>query len=396
MSASQLDPAGAGAARASPSTWKLVAPDWSALDTVWHNRSPFVLWAVGHQPLLAHWMDEAVRRGIEVVELYVADRPAEVRAWLNEGAYWSRRVRLVAIAADERAPEDAERIDHLPGLEAPPFPQTPAELPGYWFELQKQWLAHRSPETVTIDHRHPSGGWVGPRTKIHPSARLTAPFWIGARAQILDRNVQVEEACVLPRTYLGANTRLFQSAAAGNVLLDFRRGCRAEIEEPFIMAAIVERSLRPRVISRLLALLCWLALTPIGRFCARGGCVVRRIRWQDGTTCDLATGRRGPLWLRRVSWLRHIAADRMRWIGILPRGLDELAHVPEEIARELRKAPAGMFSLADVYGCADPGDPEEWVHAVYQACPAGRDAAATVRRNLWKIAWSHQTDSPPE
>jgi len=393
-------------------TWQLLAPDWAALDTVWHHDSPFVLWPVGNQPLLAHWMDEAVRRGVQLVELYVADRPAEIRAWIENGAYWSRRVQLIPIGTERQAPSGVERIDHLPGLPPPPIPEVERDLPRFWFDLQKQWLAERCAETVTIDRQLPSGGWVGPGVRIHPSVHLTAPFWIGARVRIgpgceigpnaliaegavLDDSVQVEDACVLPRTYLGRNTRLFQSAAAEDVLLDFRRGCRVVIEEAFIMGPVAACSFGPGIFGRVLALCCYLVLAPFLRLCSEEGREVRRIRWHAGDLCDLTTGRRGPLWFRRAHWLRHIATGRLRWIGILPRGPEELAQVPEETARVLRKAPAGVFSLADVYGCHEPADPEEWIHAAYQASAAGKNAGSVVLRNLWKIAWSRTTQSSP-
>jgi hypothetical protein len=395
---------------ATQKTWRLLAPDWAELDTIWRNDSPFVLWPVGNQPLLAHWMDEAVRCGVEVMELYVADRPAEVRGWLEEAAYWSRRVRLIPIGTEAQAPHDADRMDHLPGLEAPPLPHTAAALPAYWFELQKQWLGQRSREAVTIDHRHPRGGWVGPQAKIHPLARLTAPFWIGARAQIgpgceigpnaliaegaiLHRNVSVEHACVLPRTYLGRNTRLFHCAAAGSVLLDFRRGCRADIEDSFIMSPVIERSLRPRAFARIVALMCWALLFPLVRLFSRSPQDRRTVRGCSGESIHLRTGRTGPLWCRRISWLRHIAIGRLRWVGILPRGKDELAQVPAELAHAFHDAPPGMFSLADIHGCHEPSDPEEWIHAAFQASAAGENARSVVRQNLWKIAWSQRTNS---
>jgi len=404
MAASPLETAVDPSAPAAPKRWKLLAPDWAALDTVWHSDVPFVLWPIGDQPLLAHWMDEAVRSDIELVELYVADRPAEVRAWLEEGAYWSRRIRLIPIRAEEQAPEDVVRTDHLPGLPAPLLPDRAAALPGYWFELQKQWLGHRSLEAVTVDRLHPSGGWIGPQARIHATARLTAPFWIGRRARIgpgcevgpnaliaegaiLDRNVTVEQACVLPRTYLGRNTGLYQAAAAGSVLLDLRRGCRVDIAEPFILGPVAALA-RPRFISRVLALLCWLLFCPFVRLFSRDGCEGRDIRCRGGEAIALCTGRTGPLWFRRVPWLRHIAAGRLCWIGILPRGINELAQVPEESARALQNAPAGLFSLADLHGCHDPADPEEWIHATYQASAAGANAGSVVFRNLWKIAWS--------
>ena len=267
-------------------------------------------------------------------------------------------------------------------------------------------------DEVTIDHLHPSGGWVGPRAKIHPSVRLTAPFWIGARARIgrgceigpnaliaegavLDRNVKVEQACVLPRSYLGRNTQLLHSAAAGSVLLDFRRGCRADIAEPFIMGPVVDDSARLSVGARLLALFCWLLLSPFAFLFSRRGHDCRTIRCRGGEMITLLTGRTGPLWLRRIPWLRHVAAGRLRWIGILPRGLAELAQVPHDLARALQNAPAGIFSLADVHGCHEPADPEEWIHAAFQASAAGENASSVVLRNFWKIAWSQNTNPSP-
>jgi hypothetical protein len=392
--------------------WKLVAPDWAALDTVWHQDAPFVLWPVGNQALLAHWMDEAVRRDVEVIELYIADRPAEIRAWLDEGAYWSRRVRLIPIRTEAMAPPDATRTDHLPGQTPPPSPGTAAALPAYWFELQRQWLAQRPKEAVTVDCRHPSGGWVGPRAKIHPTARLIPPFWIGARARIgrgcvvgpnalvsegaiLDRNVTVREGCVLPQTYLGRNTRLVHCAAAGSVLLDFRRSCRADITEPFIMGPVSDRTIRPGVVSRIMALLLWLLLAPLAGLFSRGGVEQRTVRGVGGEMIDLHTGRKGPLWLRRVPWLWQVAAGRLCWIGVLPRQAEDLEHIPHEVSRALLKAPTGVFSLADVYGCHEPRDPEEWIHAAFQTSVTDGNTTSAVIRNLWKIAWSRRTNSSP-
>ena len=412
MNADPIEPGSRITGASVQNTWKLLAPDWASLDTVWHNAAPFVLWPVGNQPLLAHWMDEAVRRGVDIVELYVADRPAEVRAWIENGAYWSRRVRVIPIGAEQQAPSDSERIDHLPGLDPPSLPKFPEELPRHWFNLQKQWLATRSIGLATIERLHPSGGWVGPQARIHPSVRLSAPFWIGARARIgaacqigpnaliaegaiLDDGAHVREACVLPQTYLGQNTSLIQSAAVGNLLLDFRRGCRVEIEEPFIMGPVIDIARGPRLPTRLLALCCWALLAPFTWLSSGGKYNIRPVRWRDGTASDLVTGRHGPLWLRRSPWLWHLAAGRLYWIGILPRSLLDPEHVPEEIARTMRLADTGFFSLADVHGCHDPDDPEEWVHAAYQASAAGENAGSVVLRNLWKIAWSQKNPPSP-
>ena len=197
-------------------------------------------------------------------------------------------------------------------------------------------------------------------------------------------HVQVEEACVLPGTYLGQNTRLFHAAAAGSELVDFRRGCRVEIAEPFVMSPVLARSPRPGVISRALASAVLALPGP-----SSPSCFSRKdpresgpIRGLDGEEFDLHTRRTGPLLLRRVAWLKHIAAGRLRWVGILPRGAFELAQVPPEFVRALQSAPAGMFSLADVHGCHEPTDLEEWIHAAFQASAEGGNSGSLVLRNL--------------
>ncbi len=384
-------------------TWKLLAPDWSALDTVWKNPLPFVLWPVGHQPLIAHWMDEAVRRGVETVELFVADRPAEVRAWLEGGAYWSRRLRVVPIAREADAPVDAECLTGLPGEESDTAPGDGRALLQHWFALQKRWLAQRDDAAVTLDTQHASGGWIGPQASIHPSAKLIAPFWIGAQAKIgasceigpdaligsdavLDENVTVRAACVLGRTYLGRHTELVNAAAAAGTLLDFTRGCRVEIGERFILSPVAGKSRGASATQRLGAAVLFALLAPLARLWCRAW-EVREVASSDGAPLRLRTGKSGPLWVRRWPWLAEIARGHLRWVGILPRAEAAWSLMPAELATPLRTAEPGLLSLADVHGCHDPADPEEWIHAVYQAQRADPRVTATVLRNFWKIAW---------
>ena len=390
----------------SQNTWKLVAPDWSALDTIWRNPLPFLLWPAGNQPLLAHWMDEAVRSGAEGVELYVADRPAEVRAWLQDGAYWSRRVKLIPISAEADAPMNAVPIEWLPGCErAAPIPQRASELLRYWFDLQKAWIDRHLPGTHTIESRHSDGGSIGPRVRIHPSARMTPPFWIGAGAQIgartqigpyafvgngsvVDEETEVEQAFVAPNTYVGKHTRLYRSIADGSVLVDFERDCKVRIEESFIMGPVVDRTSGPTVVERLAAAAAFALLAPFAGLWNGGGWSERSVAGRGGKLISLRTGRRGPLWARRWPWLAQIVKGHLHWIGILPREESEWQNMPPETAQRLRCASVGVFSLADRHGCHEPSEPEEWIHAAYQAFGVDLQARAQVSRNLWRIAWS--------
>jgi hypothetical protein len=384
---------------------KLVAPDFAALDTIWRNPLPFVLWPIGPQPLLAHWMDDAVRRGFDEVEVYVADRPTAVRLALEGGVYWSRPVRVIPISHESEAPADAERVDHFPKVESPSFSGDARELLEHWFELQKAWLSSRDEEGVAIDEQHASGGWIGPHTHVHPSAVLRAPFWIGPSVKIgegchvgpnaiicenaiVGDNVEVEDACILPNTCLGHNTRLSRALGDGSAIVDWARGCRVDIQERFIMRPVVSRFLGPSLLQRGAAMLSYWLLAPFARLCNHAGWTARDVITPAGTAIRLETGLGGPLWARRWPWLRQIARGDFCWIGILPRAEDDWRLLPDEVLHQIRSSQFGMFSLADLHGCHDPTDPEESIHAIYQALQADSRSRTLVVRNLWKIAWS--------
>ncbi|HEX4085835.1 MAG TPA: hypothetical protein VHY22_13060 [Chthoniobacteraceae bacterium] len=384
---------------------RLVAPDFSALDTIWRNPLPFVLWPVGPQPLVGHWMDDAVRNGIDEVEVYVADRPAAVRLALEGGVYWSRPVKVIPIANESGAPADAERMDRLPGMPADLFGGDARALLERWFALQKGWLQSRGDEPVAIDSRHQSGGWIGPHASVHPRAVLRAPFWIGGSAKIgegcqvgpnaiigensiLGQNVEIEEGCVLPNTYLGHNTRLSRSLADGNAVVDWGRGCRVDIRERFILRPVVPQVRGVGLLQRAAAFVSYCLLAPFASLCNRMGWTSREVRTPGGDAVRLRTGLAGPLWARRWPWLLQIALGRFGWIGILPRREEDWESVPEEVLHQLRSSRFGMFSLADLHGCHDPADPEESIHAIYQALQADSRSRILVARNLWRIAWS--------
>ncbi len=387
-------------------TWNLLAPDWSSLDTIWRNPMPFVLWPVGNEPLLAHWMDEAVRQGVDQVEIFVLDRPADVRLWLEGGAYWSRKVKVTPISKESSAPEDARRVDCLPG--GPPLNREvsdPHELLRYWFDIQKTWLKQRLDASPTIDHRHDSGGWIGPQAVVSPTAELVPPFWIGADARIgegcrigpnafigrhaiVDEEVEVENSFVGANTYVGKFTRISRAIASGRILVDMARDVRLELSERFILSPVGAPNTRPGVLERVAALVAGVALAPAAAWCNHGKWTEQRVTSCDDDVIHLRTGQKGPLWLRRWPWLGHIAAGRLRWIGALPRRQEDFARMPEELAEPVRAARAGMFSLADLHGCSSVEDAEEWIHASYQVQAVDPTVTRRLWKNLWKIAWS--------
>ena len=393
-------------------TLSLLAPDFAPLDTIWRNALPFALWPVGSQSLLAHWLDEAVRLGVDEVQIYTADRPSELRHFLDAGNYWSKKISVTALKDDAAAPQDAVRMERLPSQPEPASKcDTPGALLSNWMEMQRFWLTHRSPEAVSIDvEQYPPGGWVGPQARIHPKAKLTPPFWIGARAQIgagcevgpnalvgpgsiLDRDVQVDEAVVLPDTYLGQNTRLHRAVAQGGILVDIKRGCRVDIRESFIMAAVSTHRQSASLIERFTALASWLMLAPVAKFWPGQTWDTREIRDSKGDLVVLRTGQHGPLIVRRWPWMKEIFAGNLLWYGILPRQMADWEDLPPETAERLKSSPAGIFSWADLHGCHDPSAPDEWIHAAYQVLQKDDTVRQILRRNTLRLARITPTES---
>lgn len=233
----------------------LVAPDWRALDTIAQREDPWVLWRIGSQSLLAHWMDEAVRRNVARVHIVCADRMAEIEASLNGGLYWSRELEFHA--ALPVGVSDDDHVETLVGLPGLPVPQAPTDGPSllrHWLDLQLAWLNTRS-ATVSVDRQLHPLVWVGPGVRIHPSARLSGPCWIGARTEIgadaeigphaivghqsvIDQNASVAHSVVLPETFVGSRLHLQRMMADGATLLDANRGTRVDISDSFMLARL--------------------------------------------------------------------------------------------------------------------------------------------------------------
>jgi NDP-sugar pyrophosphorylase family protein len=90
------------------------------------------------------------------------------------------------------------------------------------------------------------GVWVSPSARLHPRARVVGPAYIGAHTRLrsgvvitrytsvehhceVDRGSVVENATVLPHTYLGSSLDIAHSIVNGSVMVDVRRAVEVEI-----------------------------------------------------------------------------------------------------------------------------------------------------------------------
>ena len=203
---------------------------------------------------------------------------------------------------------------------------------------------------------------------------------------MLDGNAQVEEAFVLPGTYLGRNTRLHRALAQGGILVDLHRGCRVDIRENFILGSVAHHRASTTPLEKATALALWIFLAPLAKFWPGQKWESREVTGSSGLPVRLTTGSRGPLIVRRWPWLQGIISGEIRWFGILPRGESDWRHLPPETAERLKSSPPGLFSWADLQDCHETSAPDEWIHAAYQVLQQDDTIRRLLRRKVVRLA----------
>jgi len=383
---------------------RLVAPDWAALDTVRRDPLPFPLWNVCGAPLLAFWLEEALRSEREGVVIHAVDRPHLIRRWVEQGNYWSLPIEVSGSPPSEEMTVDGW-LDRLPGMEALEPVGDGSAMLRRWLRLQRQALYLRHQQALAIDREVGPDIWLAPGARVADDVELRGPCWIGGGAEvgsgcrlgpeayigprsILEEDVEVESGIIGPSTYVGAHTRVANAVAEGGVLCDWQRGVAVQIHD-----ALVLRDLGPdRFVSNLMGrLLAWLGswlLAPWVGWVNRGA---EAREWEAlgprGRTVRLREWPRGPLWMRRHPWWREVARGRLRWFGVLPRDQAAWEKLEPEARNLLERYPAGVFALSDLHDAHSAEDAEEWLHAVYQAGVPDGAGARQVKRAWWRLIW---------
>lgn len=363
--------------------WELIAPDWEQLDTLWKNPLPFVLWPVCGLTILAYWLDEALRCNAEGIRIHCDDRPHLVRAWIEKGDYWSKKIEVVTRTP---AAEDARVfvMDVLPGMATGEAVVDGVGVIERWFSLHAYALKLRENAQHVIDVEIKPGVWLGPGVVLHPDATLIPPCRIGPRARIgpgctlgpnvyvgarsiIEEDVEAVDSIVCEDTFIGRHTSLNRIVAQGGMLINRELGVSVSIDEAFIMQDLALPSESPPLWERVAACILWLIMFLPAQLQNLGSTQLKKIvEPSTGKNLELVTLARGPLIVRRASWLLKVAAGRIRLVGVLPRSSEEWAKLEPEVRQTLQRSLPGVFALSDLYDCHDPAEPDEWVHAVYQ------------------------------
>ena len=254
------------------------------------DARPLVLVPILGKCLLEYWLEHLVTQGVREVRIIASDRPARVHEFVGDGSRWGLRLELSpesyeltpaeararsvfqARANDVAPPDDVVLIDHLPGLDQSPL----FESYDGWFQALLAWLPHACATTDRIGRREISPGvWVGLHSRITPGAQLHAPCWIGENVFVgpdtvigpgailedrafIENGTHIVQSVVGPETFVGELTRIEQSLAHGDLLINWKTHSCLTVPDAFLLCSLGERAPLDRPVSR-----AWAPLTSL-------------------------------------------------------------------------------------------------------------------------------------
>ncbi len=363
------------------SLMELEVPDWSGLEGDWKKEEPFVLWRVGFQPLLHHWLDYALNEGFTSLRLYCPDKPHLVRRALEAATLWPIEWELIPAAHPTGNIPQATSLPGFPGMAAPAI-ENEWDLLEYWFSLERECFNRYPFEGRTEDLEL----WIGRFSHLHPTAKLNFPLWIGDNVyvgpnceigpyasighhSVIEGNSSIVHAKVEDYTFLGAHTSVEAAYLDGDYLIQRKHRVKLRMKDAFV-ASKTQRAPERKTVSlkdRVSALGYWLAFS-----------------MKDAAM----PGKNGVYWRERYQELLEVTKGRRQLFGVLPRSRESLDDLSPEWREILNAEQPGVFSYSDTLGFHEAGEDLEPVHAVYQATHPKKQMDALCRRHLKKLIWT--------
>jgi hypothetical protein len=351
------------------------------------------------KPLIEHALDGLARSGVTDVLLLASDRPSEIRAYVGDGSAWGLQVRISpesselspAEAAERHAPFHPDAVLTLDSLPQAPEIKLSADADS-WHNSRALLLPLLVPAQIGAREISP-GVWYGLKARVHHSAILHAPCWIGPGSMVgaeatvgpngfvesdsvIDAHATVEDSTVGPRTYLGSMTHLGDSIAAGAVLVNWRNGSLTRLTDAFLLSRLdPPQEALSSMFGRLSALLVMILTAPLAVLALfhRPWCVAKTAVLPSGPGEPLRTvtyhempGLSGRL--QRWPYLWRIVTGHFAWIGNPPLTPDAAALLEGEFERLWLHAGPGIFTAPEAEGCTAPWDESAQAHAALFAC----------------------------
>src|SRR5688572_9142723 len=390
----------------------LICPHTRPEVEVLTEREPLVNLRACGKRIIEYWLEHLAALGTKTVLVLASDRPEQVRAAVGDGRQWGLRVEVFpeseelsieeARAKYQRdggllpAPDDIIVLDRLPISNLPLW-----ESYGSWFAAVQYLSAHDCSSTRIGLHEIQSGVFGNLRTRVHPTAKLIAPCWlgqdvyvgagavVGPRAVIEDRCVvrsgaESADSIVAPDTFVGGLTEIKSSLAFGNTLVNWQTGSSVNVPDPFLLRPLALPTLiSPPIalLGRLMAAIAATLTAPLAFYvlckCAfRGQPALRVMTGVRPGTLSLSSGPQTfhyyeftnvNRWVRRWPQLWSIVRGDFCWVGNRPISLSKAARLNNDFERLWLDAPVGFFSLGDVWGWMDSFSEEARAHASFYA-----------------------------
>ena len=376
---------------------ELIVPDWAELDTVRRSHLPFVLWQVGDQPLLYHWLDYVLNEGHRDLRIYCSDRPGEVRKAMLEATLWPLRWEVIPVS---QLPEQENMLvaDRVPWSQPDePLPTDGWSLISYWFSTEKQWYQHCKDEEILKGVNLSMGKF----TRIDPSVKIHPPVWIGnhvvigpnseigplasiGHGAVVQGNSHIVQSRLMHNTYLGPDTELVGCVLQNSTLINLRHRTRVDGLDSFLAAPIARHGTRPTILSRIAAAVLYLILTLKCLFSRKS----KTTMFKTIQGLELPWLPEAPTCCQRAQWLPYVIRGQICLFGPLPRCEEDIEGLYPEWQQLLSQSPIGVFSYADTLGYHSPTHSEEAVHAVYHATKVDPSVRRKCVRFIAKLIFS--------
>jgi anti-anti-sigma factor len=244
----------------------LICPDRSPAVAFLAESCPLAVAPLLGKCLVEYWIEHLAAQGVSEILIEAPDRAAHVRAIVGDGARWGLSIAVAVenreiceqTAGDDRvadgaAPGIVVRMDHLPGRPELPLFESYAS----WFAGLQTWM----PLAQALDRigqcEVQPGVWVGMRAHIDPAAQLVAPCWLGDYVRVngaaiigpgailedgavVAAGARVEQSIIGPATFVGAQTRVENSIAHRQTLINWSTNSCLRVPDAFWLSSLSE------------------------------------------------------------------------------------------------------------------------------------------------------------
>ena len=382
------------------------------------HRGPLLLVHADRLPSVAGATSLATGTSRSLLYCSAAPNHGSMAPPIWNGCAWLQADAVASVPADATR---AELQAHLLTSLGPDGIEVVPEAPGMgsltnFLQAQRSLLTNSYRGVHLSGRQVEPGVWISRNVVLHPTANLTGPLFIGENSRIgagavvgpnavighdtvVDRHTVIQDAAVLPGSYCGEGLELDHVIIDRNRLIDVRLGTSVNISESFILGTMKgggQASWPIAMLSRLLAaaifLLTWplLAIVAFVTWPGRGrlGFSHRQVV-QLPASAEPEAWRLFPLYsLRRPGepakgrgW-RHLLLDfwpsliqvargRLRFVGVQPRGPNEIMLLPEDWRALYLPSHAGLITEADIVHGASPSLDEVYSSELYYSAMAG-------------------------